>query len=151
MFCSAVPSSENQDRTTVPRARSIVLPPLQIIKTRPRSPEHILQFCPLFRESRHDHSPLSTFYSSSPSSENHDRTTVPRARSTVLPPLQRRQKAAMTPWSNAARTAVGQHGRPSEDHILQANHWTDHLMQSHARTQKKRRAWSFSSSTELQA
>ena len=41
---------------------------------------------------RQDHSPKSTFYSSAPH--------------------QRSQKAAVAPWSNATRTAVGQHGRP---------------------------------------
>ena len=97
MFCSSAPSSENQDRTTVPRTCSTVLPPLQRIKTGPQSPEHVLQFCPLFRESRHNHSPRSTFYSSAPSSENQDRTTVPRARSTVLPPHQRIKTGPQSP------------------------------------------------------
>ena len=83
--------SENQDRTTVPRACSTVLPP--------------------FRESRQDHSPM--FYRSASlqriktgpqshvlqvclPSENQDRTTVPRACSTVLPPFR---EAKMRQWS----------------------------------------------------
>lgn len=68
-------------------------------QTRPHSPEHVLQFCPLFVR-------------------------------------QERIKAAVAPQSNAARRAMGQHhGRPSEDHNLQPDHRTDHLNQSHARTQ----------------
>ena len=47
-----------------------------------------------------------------------DRTLVPRAQSTVLPPLQ------MAPWSNAARRAVGQQAGPSEDHSLHPGHRT---------------------------
>ena len=105
------------DRNTVPRACSIVLPPLQRSNTGPHSPGHVLQFCPLFREARQDHSPQGMFYSlsplqrsqtgpqfpghvlqSSPSSEKPDWTTVPRACSTALPPLQRSQKAAVAPW-----------------------------------------------------
>ena len=78
MFYSSAPSSENQDRTTVPRTCSTVLLPLRRIKTGPQSPEHVLQFCPLFRESRQDHSPRSTFSGSALSSENQDRTTVPK-------------------------------------------------------------------------
>ena len=81
----------------VPRAGSTVLPPLQRIKTGPQSPEHVLQFCPLFRESSQDHSPQSMFYSSAPFSENQDRTTVPRACPTVLPPLQRNQTGPQSP------------------------------------------------------
>ena len=75
MFYSSVSASEKQDRTSVLRACSTVL--------------YLLQFCPLFREPRQDHSPQSTFYSSAPSSENQDRTSVLWARSTALPPLQR--------------------------------------------------------------
>ena len=46
-----------------------------------------------------------------------DGITVPRACSTVLPPFQRNKNAAVAPWSNAARTAMGQHGGlTSEDH-----------------------------------
>ena len=46
----------------------------------------------------------------------------------------------MTPWRNGARIS-GQHGGPSEDHILHANHSTDHLRhQNHARTQKQFRS-----------
>ena len=88
-FYSSSPSSEKSDRTTVPRAGSTVLPPLQRNQTEPQSPEQVLQFCPLFRETRQDHSPQSRFYSSAPSSEKPDMTTIPRASSTVLPPLQR--------------------------------------------------------------
>ena len=84
-------------------------------------------------------SPQSMFYSSAPSSEKQDRTTVPRECSTVLPPLQRIKKAAVAPWNNATRTAVGQHGRPSEDLNLRPNHWTDHLRQDHARTKEEDR------------
>ena len=47
-----------------------------LVGTSPQSPQHVLQFCPLFRETR---------------------------------------TAAVAPWGNAARTAVGQHGGPSED------------------------------------
>ena len=96
-FYSSAPSSEKQDRTTVPRTRSTVLPPLQRSKTGPQSPEHVLQFCPLCREARQDHSPQNTFYSSAPSSEKQDRTTVPRERSTVLPPLQRIKTGPQSP------------------------------------------------------
>ena len=137
---------------TIPRAGSTVLPPLQRNRTWPQSPEQVLQFCPLFRETGHGHSPQSMFYSSAPSAEKPDMTTIPRPCSTVLPPLQRNKNAAVAPWSNAertaaaqqpealedhslhpnpwsnaARTAVGQHGEPSEDHSLHPNHWTDHL------------------------
>ena len=104
MFYSSAPSSEKPDTTTVTRACSTVLPPLE--KARP------------------DHSPQSMFYSSAPSSEKPDKTTVPRTCSTVLPPLQRIQKAAVAPWSNATRTAVEQPGGP-KDHNLHPNHWTD--------------------------
>ena len=76
-FYSSAPSSENQDRTTVPRARSTVLLPLQRIKTGPQSPEHVLQYCSLFRESRQDHSPQNTFYSSVPSSEKPEGSSGP--------------------------------------------------------------------------
>ena len=76
-----------------PCAHSTVLSPLQRNQTGPQSPEHILQFCPLFRETRQDHSPQSTFYSSVPSAEKPDRTTVPRAHSTVLFPHQKSEKA----------------------------------------------------------
>ena len=94
-FYSSAPSSENQDRTTVPRVRFTVLPPLQRIRTGPQSPEYVLQFCPLFRESEQDHSPQSTFYSSAPSSENQERAPVPRVRSTVPHPLQTSRNAAV--------------------------------------------------------
>ena len=87
MFYSSAPSSGKPDRTTVPRACSTLLPPLQRIETRSQSVKHVLQFCRLFREARQDHSPM--FYSSASSSEKPDRTTVPC--STVLPPLQRSQ------------------------------------------------------------
>ena len=115
MFYSSALSSEKPDRNTVPRPCSTVLPPLQRSKTGPQSPQHVLQFCSLVREARQDHSPQSTFYSSAPSSEKQDRTTVPRACSTDMPPLQRSKTAAVAPWSNAARTAVGQQGGLSED------------------------------------
>ena len=138
-FYSSAPSSEKQDRTTVTRAPSTVLSPLQRSKTGPQSPEHVLQFCPLFKGARQDHSHQSTFYSSAPSSKEQDRTTVTRARSTVLPPLQRNKKAAVAPWNNATRTAVGQHGGPSEDLNLRPNHRTDHLRQDHARTKEEDR------------
>ena len=62
-------NSEKPDRTTVPRACTTVLPPLQRSQTGPQSPEHVLQFCPFFREARQDHSPQSMYYSSAPSSE----------------------------------------------------------------------------------
>ena len=117
-FYISSPFSRKTDRTTVPRACSTVLP--------------------VFREDRQDHSPQSTFYSSAPSSETTDMTTVPRARSTVLPPLQRSYNTAVAPWSNAARTAVGQHGGSFEDINLHPNHRTDYLRQSCARTQKKK-------------
>ena len=98
------------DRTTVPRACSTAMPPLQTTKTGPQSPEHVLQFFPLFREARQDHSPQSMFYrvlsplqriktrpqfpehvlqSSVPSSENQNKTTVTRACSTEFCPLFR--------------------------------------------------------------
>ena len=44
---------------------------------------------------RRDHNPQNMFCSSAPSSENQDRTTVPRACSTVLPPLQRSYNTAV--------------------------------------------------------
>ena len=97
MSYSYAPSSENQDRTTVPRACSTVMPPLQRIKTGPQSPGHVLQLCPLFRESRQDHSPQGMFYNYAPSSENQDRTTVPRACPTVMPPLQRIKTGPQSP------------------------------------------------------
>ena len=40
---------------------------------------------------------------------------------------QRGKKAAVAPWSNAARTAVGQLGGPCEIRILHPDHRTDHL------------------------
>ena len=52
MFYSSVPSAEKPDRTTVPRARSTVLFPLQRNQTGPQSPEHVLQFCSLIRKAR---------------------------------------------------------------------------------------------------
>ena len=107
-------------------------------QTGPQSRGRVLQLCPLFREARQDHSPQGVFYSSARSSEKPDRTTVPRARSTVLLPLQRSQKAAVAPWSNAARTAAGQHGAPCEDHSFPPNPLTDHLRQDYARKQKKK-------------
>ena len=85
------------DRTTVLRARSAVMSPLQRSKTRPQSPEHVPQLCPFFRESRQDHSPQSTFHSYAPSSENQDRTTVPRVRSTVMPLFQRIKTGPQSP------------------------------------------------------
>ena len=106
-FYSSAPSSEKSDSTTVPRARSTVLLPLQRIKTGPQSPEHVLQYCSLFRESRQDHSPQNTFCSTAPSSENQDRTTVPRTRSTVLSPLQRNQKAAVAPMEQRCKNSCG--------------------------------------------
>ena len=123
MVYSSAPSSEKQYRTTVLRVCYTVLSPLQRSNTRPQCPEHGLQFCPLFREARQDHSPQSMVYSSAPSSEKQDRTTVPRAWSTVLPP-QRSQTAAVVPWGNAARTAVGQHGGLSEDLHPDQPDWT---------------------------
>ena len=51
-FYSSVPSAEKPDRTTVPRARSTVLFPLQRNQTGPQSPEHVLQFCSLIRKAR---------------------------------------------------------------------------------------------------
>ena len=78
-FYSSAPSSEKQDRTTVPRARSTVLPPLQRSKTGPQAPGHVLQFCPLFREARQDHSHQGTFYSSARSSEKQERSSAPRS------------------------------------------------------------------------
>ena len=138
-FYSSAPSSEKPDRTTVPRACSTLLPPLQRIKTRSQSVKHIAQFCPFFREARQAHRPQSRLYTSAPSSENQDRTTVPKTRSTVLSPLQRNQKAAVAAWSNAARTAVVQHRGPSEDHNFHPNHRTDRFKQNFARTQKKKK------------
>ena len=58
MFYSSVPSAEKPDRTTVPRARSTVLFPLQRNQTGPQSPEHVLQFCSLCRETRQECSVL---------------------------------------------------------------------------------------------
>ena len=88
-FNSSAPSAEKPERTTVPR--STVLPPLQRNQTGPQS--HVLQFSPLCRETRKDHSP--TFNSSAPSAEKPEKTTVPR--STVLPPLQRNQTEPQSP------------------------------------------------------
>ena len=39
-------------------------------------------------------------------------------------PLQRSKNAAVAPWCKGARTAVGQHGVPSEDHNLLPKHRT---------------------------
>ena len=89
MYYSSAPSSEKPDRTTVPRACTTGLPPLQRSKTGPQSPEHVLQVCPLFREARQYYNPQSMFYSSAPSLEKQGRTTFPRACTTGLPPLQR--------------------------------------------------------------
>ena len=76
-FNSSALSSEKPDRTTVPRACSIVLPPLQRSQTGPQYPEHVLQFCPLFREGGQDHRTQSKFYSSAPSSEKPEGSSVP--------------------------------------------------------------------------
>ena len=65
-----------------------------------------------------------------------DRPSVPRAHSTILPPLQKSKNAAVVPWSNAARTVVRQHGGTSEDHNFHPNHRTDHLSKDNAQTQK---------------
>ena len=97
MFYSSAPSSEKPDRTTVPRACFTALLPLQRNQTGPQSPEHVLQLCSLFRETRQDHSPQSMFYSSAPSSEKPDRTTVPRACFIALLPLQRNQTGPQSP------------------------------------------------------
>ena len=115
MFYSSAPSSEKQYRTTVLRVCSTVLFPLQRSNTRPQCPEHTVlsplqrsqtgpqspehgpQICPLFREARQDHSPQSMVYRSAPSSEKPDRTTVPRAWSTDLPPLQRSKTVQQSP------------------------------------------------------
>ena len=43
---------------------------------------------------------------------------VPTAWSTILHLLQRSKKAAVAPWSKAAKRAVGKHEEPSEDHSL---------------------------------
>ena len=91
MYYSSAASSEKQDSTTILRTCSTVLPLLQRSKTGPQSPEHVLQFCPLFREARQYYNPQSMYYSSAPFSEKPDRTTVTRACPTVLPPLQRSQ------------------------------------------------------------
>ena len=47
---------------------------------------------------------------------------------TVLAPLQRSKNRTVAPRGNAARTAVGQHGGPFEDHSLHTDHRTDHLI-----------------------
>ena len=88
----------------------------------PQSPEYVLQLCPL--------------YSSAPSSEKQNRTSVLRVGPTVLSPLQRSTNTAVAPRNNTATTAVGQHGGPCEDHNLHPNHRTDHLRQKHARIQQ---------------
>ena len=64
-----------------------------------------------------------------------DRTTVPRARSAVLPPLQRSEKAAVATRSNAAKTAVGQYGGRSRDHKFHLDHRSGHLRQNYHWTQ----------------
>ena len=116
------------ERTSVPRVCSTALPPLQ--------------FCPLFREAKHDRGSRSTFYSSAPSSEKQDRTAVPGARSTVLHSLQR-SKQTVAPSSNAARTAVaGQHQWRTfcrkTTTFIQTIGLTTQLRKLHARTQKKK-------------
>ena len=95
MFYNSARSSEKQDRTTDPC--STTLPALQRSKTGPQFPRQVLQFYPLFREARLDRSRQSIFHSSDPSSEKLDRTTVPRACCTVVPPLQRRQTGPQSP------------------------------------------------------
>ena len=62
---SSASSSENQDRTTVPRAGSsyVLSSENQDRTTVPRARSTVL---PLFREPRQDHSPQSMFYSSAP-------------------------------------------------------------------------------------
>ena len=127
------------DGTTVPRTCSAVLPPLKRRQTGPQSPEHVLQSCLLFREDRQDHSPQSMFYSSAPSSEKTDRTTVNRARSTVLPPLQRSKNTAVAPWSNAARTAVGQNVGLFEHINLHPNHFLKEPCSNAVEEKKKKK------------
>ena len=85
------------DRTTVPRACSTALPPVQRSQRGPQSSEHVLQFCPLFREARQGHSPRSMFYSSVPSSEKPDRTSHQSMFYRVLSPLQRTKTRPQSP------------------------------------------------------
>ena len=68
-----------------------------------------------------------------------DRTTVPRACSTLLPNLQRIQDVVVVPWGNVIRIAVEQHVGPFEDHHLYPDYWTDHVGQpfNHAWIQNK--------------
>ena len=60
MYYSSAASSEKQDSTTILRTCSTVLPLLQRSKTGPQSPEHVLQFCPLFTEARRQQWPHGT-------------------------------------------------------------------------------------------
>ena len=76
-----------------------------------------------FREARQDHSPQSMYYSSASSSEKPDRTTVPRACSTILSLLQRSKTGPQSaehvlqfcPLFRVASKTVLQ----SSEHILQ--------------------------------
>ena len=119
------------DRTAVPRAYSTVLAPLQRNQTEPQShvlqfsrppqrnqtgtQSHVLRFCPFLIETRQDHSPMS--YSSVPSLEKPDRTTVPRARSAVLPPRQRSQTG---PQSHVLQFChLFREARRQQSHVLQ--------------------------------
>ena len=105
MFCSSAPSSEKPDKTTVPRAGSSSVPSSE----------------------NQDRTTIPRAGSGSvPSSEKQDRTTVPRTGSTVLP-LFRETRTQQWPHGAAARTAVGQHGGPSEDHNLHPNCRTDQV------------------------
>ena len=47
---------------------------------------------------------------------------VPRACSTVLPPLQTSKNVGVAPWSNTTRKAVGLYGGRSEGHSLHPDH-----------------------------
>ena len=111
MFYCSASSSEKQDRTTVPTACSTVLPPLQRSKTGPRSPQHVLQFCLLFREARQDHSPHSMFYSSPSSSEKQDRTTVPTTCSTVLPSSKKQDRTTVPTACSTVLPSSKKHDR----------------------------------------
>ena len=65
-----------------------------------------------------------------------DHSSQSMSYSSVLSSFREARTQQWPTWSNAKRTAVGQHRGFSEDHNLHPNHRTDHLNQNQARTRE---------------
>ena len=119
------------DRTTVPRARSTALPPLQRIKTGPQSPEHTA-LPPLQRIKTGPQSPEHTALpplqriKMGPQSPEHV---------LQLCPLFREAKMQQWPLEATWQEQLRQPEDPLEDQNLHPNHHTDHLRQNQAQIQ----------------